>query len=536
MDFKSQIIQEVFENKIKSDLSNNSRVTFADGGKLDNELYSPKQFLNEFLKIVSVDEGAELDSIVEKLQIDLDVEIGKTLNKYRVNSIFMLPVEELDKIELARKNIEYKKRFITIAELNAYLICNPNVPVTNYVDFLTFSREELIERGLIMLDIIKMNVNWVYKWDYLSGNIQEKISRVQSNSELYSKMMPEEALLNQINLLEKTKNPIARITEEENNRIYISPSSFFASDIDVFRVEPDDYENYDRITYATSLKESFKIWLKDDTEVDSTDFKNSSNQDAVIEYFVDRTGTGTDKSTLRIKNNAQKDGQIIFNKFLNKILSEKCKRRLEYTWNARFNNYVEPKKYKFPVALSCAKIWKKDSPFRPNEPQIQSVQFMNNAGSGLLAYGVGVGKTASAILNVSYAFDNNLSKKALFVVPNATYEKWIMEIKGVTKTEYTLTYTENSEVKTKVFAEKKDAERFSRDKKNIKIIETITDIKGILPHLDIVGLENLNDDIVFKIKDYTEKELQEIANGEELMIYLNKISKDYQFDNSRNYQ
>lgn len=533
MDFKSQIIQQVFENKIKSDLSNNSKVTFADGGKLDNELYSPKEFLNEFMKIVSVEEGAELDSIVEKLQIDLDVQIGKTLDKYRVNSVFMLPVEELEKIELARKNIEYKKMFITIAELNAYLICNPEIPVTNYVDFLTFTRDELIERGLIMLDIIKMNVNWVYKWDYLSGNIQEKISRIQSNSEMYKKMMPEEALLNQINLLEKTKNPIARITEEETNKIYISPSSFFASETDVFRVEPDDYENYDRITYSTSLKEAFKIWIKDETEVDSTDFKNSSNPDAVVDYFVDRTETGSDKTTLRIKNNAQKDGQVIFNKFLNKILNEKCKRRLEYVWNERFNNYVEPKKYKFPVALSCTKKWKKDSPFRPNEPQIQSVQFMKNAGSGLLAYGVGVGKTASAILNVSYAFDNNFSNKALFVVPNATYEKWIGEIKGLTKKEFTLTYTENSEVKTKVFAEKKDAERFSRDKKNIKITENTVELKGILPHLDLVGLENLNDDVVFKIKKYTDKELQEIANGEELMLFLNKIPKDYQFNDSK---
>jgi len=533
MDFKSKIIQEVFENKIKSDLTNNSKVTFADGGKLDNEIYSPKEFLNTFLKIVSVDDGAKLDSEIEKLQIDLDVEIGKTLDKYRVNSIFMLPIEELEKIEVARKNIEYKKKFITIAELNAYLICNPNIPLTNFVDSLTFTRDELIERGLIMLDIVRGNTNWVYKWEYLSGNIQEKISRMQQYSEEYSKLMPEQALLNQINLLEKTKNPLARITQDATNKIYLSPSSFFASDRDVFTVQPDDFENFDRVTYPTSIKEAFKIWLNDETEVDATDFKNSSNAESIIGYYVDNTEKGEDKTSIRLKSNALKDGEIVFKKFLNTKLNQKCKQRLEYVWNAKFNNYVEPIKYKIPIALSCAKKWKKDSDFRPNEPQVQSVQFMNSAGSGLLAYGVGVGKTASAILNVSYAFDNNFSKKALFVVPNATYEKWISEINGLVKTEYTLTYTENSEVQTKVFAEKRDAERFSKNKQNTKIVETTINIKGILPHFDIVGLENLNDDVVYRIKNYTEKEQQEIAKGEELMLFLNGIPKDYEFNDSK---
>jgi hypothetical protein len=49
---------------------------------------------------------------------------------------------------------------------------------------------------------------------------------------------------------------------------------------------------------------------------------------------------------------------------------------------------------------------------------------MVNAKSGLLAYGVGVGKTASSILNVSYVLDNNLASNPLFVVPKPTYAKW----------------------------------------------------------------------------------------------------------------
>jgi N12 class adenine-specific DNA methylase len=211
-------------------------------------------------------------------------------------------------------------------------------------------------------------------------------------------------------------------------------------------------------------------------------------------------------------------------------LNEKCRKRIEYVWNAKYNNFVEPKKYKIPVALSCGKKWKKDSDFRPNEPQIQSVQFIKDAGSGLLAYGVGVGKTASAILNMSYAFDNNISKKALLVVPNPTYEKWKGEIAGMEITEFTVTYTENSEVLTKVFAQEKDADKFSKTKPKSKITSNKFKLKGILPNVNIVGLYNLNKDVVFGLKEYTEKEKLEIANAEDLLIYLSKIAKDYAFD------
>lgn len=526
--FKSNIIQEVFANKVKSNLLKNSKVTFADGGKTDSDVYSPIEFLHQFMKIVSLQEGNDLERDIRALENDLNENIEALLSKYRVNSIFMLPVDELEKINSLKRDIESKKMFITEAELDAYVMCNPDLPQENYVKKITYSKDDLVEQGLIMLDIVNSSVNWVYKWQYLSGNIQEKISRCYQNSEEYKRHITEGQYLRQISELENVRNPYALITKDNKNKIFISPNSFFAKDRLEFEVNPDDFETFNKIAYSTSLANAFKVWIKDENEVEPSDFK-LSNSKSVVDYYVDKLSLPDDRESINIKQNAQTEGQILFEKFLTTALNEKCRKRLEYIWNAKYNNFVEPKKYKIPVALSCGKKWKKDSDFRPNEPQIQSIQFIKDAGSGLLAYGVGVGKTASAILNMSYAFDNNISKKALLVVPNATYEKWKGEIAGMEITEYTVTYTENSEVLTKVFAQEKDADKFSKSKPKSKITSNTFKLKGILPNVNVVGLYNLNKDVVFGLKEYTTKEKLEIANAEDLLIYLSKIAKDYEF-------
>ena len=531
-DFKSNIIQEVFSNRVKNNLLNGNKESFAKGGETENNVYSPIEFLHKFMKIVTLQEGNDIDKEIRVLEQKSDEETEKVLSKYRVNSIFMLPIDELEKINSIKKEIESKKMFITEPELDAYVMCNPDLPQENYVKKLTYSLNDLLEQGLIMLDVINGQAKYVYKWQYLSGNIQEKISRCYQNSEEYKRHITEAQYLNQLSELEKVRNPYALITKENKNKIFLSPNSYFAKDTVEFEVSPDDFETFDKIAYSTSLANAFKVWIADESEVvPNIDFRLSTIR-AIKDYYVDKIPLPDDAVSIDIKKNAQSEGQSLFDKFLTSALNEKCRKRLEYVWNAKYNNFVEPKKYKIPVALSCAKKWKKDSDFRPNEPQIQSVQFIQDAGSGLLAYGVGVGKTASAILNMSYAFDNNISKKSLLVVPNATYEKWKGEIQGFESIEYTVTYTENSKVLTKVFAQEKDAEKFSSNKEKSSISSSSYYVKGILPNVNVVGLYNLNKEVVYNLKDYTEKEKKEIANGEDLIIYLSKIAKDYEFDNS----
>ena len=80
----------------------------------------------------------------------------------------------------------------------------------------------------------------------------------------------------------------------------------------------------------------------------------------------------------------------------------------------------------------------------------------------LLYHGVGVGKTASAILNVSYALDNNLCQKPIFIVPNPTYEKWKKEMFGGMTKLYIVDYIENEKNLELSFEDEAKAKKFAK--------------------------------------------------------------------------
>jgi hypothetical protein len=103
---------------------------------------------------------------------------------------------------------------------------------------------------------------------------------------------------------------------EEKNKIFLSPNSFFSSDFVEFQVNVDDYEKYDRITYPTSLKNAFTIWVSDEDEIDPVKF-SPSTPTSIIEYYVDRSKKPQDKSDEKDKDNAQRVGQKMFDIFLN---------------------------------------------------------------------------------------------------------------------------------------------------------------------------------------------------------------------------
>lgn len=562
MGFKeNKIIQEVFANKLQNVIKKGKN-SFATGGAVDSsDVYSPIEFLNTFMNVISVEEGIKKDREIKALEEELNKKIEVKLGQYNTTSFYRLPMDEIEQINELRKELDSKRMFVTDAEIEAYLYTNPELPKENYISKSKFSQQELIDMGLIMVDIVNGSVNYVYKWEYLSGNIQEKMSNCKIYAEKYTEYISEELYNKQLDLLAYVMNDFAIITQDSSkNKIFISPSSEFASNIEIFEIEPEDY--LFSMETSRNLKDCFILWLRN--EADDSLFKLTKiGGNSIISYYVNKNkpDSGDERTNINLRQNAQIEGQQLFDVFLNTALTNECKKRLEYVWNAKFNNYVEPRKYKIPIALTCGKKWKKDSDFMPNEPQIQSVQFMNVVKSGLLAYGVGVGKTASAILNMSYAFDNGFSKKALLVVPLATKEKWKAEIQGVETTAYVVSYKENGEKLTKSFADRKEAKKFLLERKESdttlepKMVRTQFEeeefeyadgggvdslieeqkyfSKGILPHLPkIVDLGNLSKDKIFDIKDYTVEEEKQIAVHEELLIFLSGLPKNYDFENN----
>ncbi len=119
----------------------------------------------------------------------------------------------------------------------------------------------------------------------------------------------------------------------------------------------------------------------------------------------------------------------LFDKFLHEGLSENDRRSVEAEYNSRFNSYKVPDYSKLPLFVDGMSAFKGDDRFRLYDQQIKSISFLSNKGNGLLAYDVGVGKTAAGIVANVNQIQLGRSSRPLIVVPNSVYTKWYDDIK-----------------------------------------------------------------------------------------------------------
>lgn len=97
-------------------------------------------------------------------------------------------------------------------------------------------------------------------------------------------------------------------------------------------------------------------------------------------------------------------------------------------WNSQFNSHVNPDYRKIPVRVEGMCTHKGSKEFTLLDQQTKGISFLANKGSGILAYDVGVGKTAAGIVATVNQLQTGRSKKPLICVPKAVYKKWIKEI------------------------------------------------------------------------------------------------------------
>jgi hypothetical protein len=537
---KDEIIQKVFENKINSMLSDNSKtIKMAKGGVVKpQKIYTPYEFLHELLPevygrpyVVSDEVGKQYNLQIEKEENELQEFVDSKLAEYNTYSIYQLNDKTLiEEIEIKRRKLISDKAFITTSELEAYLFCNPQLDFKHYVkEMPIYDVVSMINQNLIMIDYDSVNdsYKYVYVYDYLSGNVYKKRSVLFYKKERLFELgaLDEAQFEKQIKAIDKSLPTQATITKSIETCMFVLPSSDFGTS---FIIKPDDLVDM-FISKSESFKGVFKTWTV--TEMDKSLLRESDTIDNVHLFFTDMTskkGMNLDEYMDKRKR-AYSDGKRMLVSFLNDGLSTYCQTRLQIEWNEKYNNFAEAKYYKFPVACQLSNKFKNGRDFTPNETQIQSVQFTKNVGSGLLAYGVGVGKTASSIIDVSYALDNNLCKKPLFIVPNATYEKWKMEMFGGQKTSYEVDYIENGEQLTLFFESLTKAEKFAKAVNGI-IKSKQEDIYGHIPHVPYVELGNLNESMVRSIKDYSDLDFQKMAETNALIEYLKEIPSEYIFD------
>lgn len=119
----------------------------------------------------------------------------------------------------------------------------------------------------------------------------------------------------------------------------------------------------------------------------------------------------------------------LFDRFLHEGTDGEMQKRIETEYNRRFNNFSHPAYEKLPLYIDGMNAYKNGEGFKLYDQQIKGISFLCNKGNGILAYDVGVGKTAAGIVATVNQIQSGRSKRPLIIVPNSVYSKWLNDIR-----------------------------------------------------------------------------------------------------------
>ena len=192
------------------------------------------------------------------------------------------------------------------------------------------------------------------------------------------------------------------------------------------------------VLVTLELRHKFYEWVSGNTfinvidwlssPISKTEFSDDISWGDVIAYseghpFTNRSLSDTESDMLRLLR--METAERLFDKFLHEGLDKSTTMLIEDAWNKKFNSF-EPVDYKnFDYTLDGFSGRFDGKKFTFHEQQKKGVAFLCTKGNGLLAYDVGVGKTATGIAAVVYQMQHQKCKRPLIVVPKAVYPKWI---------------------------------------------------------------------------------------------------------------
>lgn len=293
---------------------------------------------------------------------------------------------------------------------------------------------------------------WTHKELFTSGDIYAKI---QEQRELYVKSDGNRIFADNIKLLESAmKSPL------EIEKIHFGVKTALAES---FKIEHIDAEGN---KVNLNLQESFILWAQNAKLADrkwrgDVDFAtaNISREELGEElsfydivnyidgkpvkaeavrgwrtYDMSEDEKAAEKAERRkeadLKRQARSDtANRLFDRYLHEGLSKSDTKRLSAEYNRRFNSYIAPDYSKLPLFVDGMSAYKGDSKFKLYDQQIKGISFLCNKGNGLLAYDVGVGKTAAGIVATVNQIQTGRSKRPLIIVPNQVYSKWYTDIR-----------------------------------------------------------------------------------------------------------
>lgn len=286
---------------------------------------------------------------------------------------------------------------------------------------------------------------------FCSGNIYDKLEELEARKAT----LPAELYNSQKKALEASIPPIKTL-----DKVELSPLGSLADSFLVTReLTRTNYDYLSRRTIQTTsqeeipLSESFIAWAtgcyQKDTEnerryisdwttanISREDLPSNVSWNDIVDYIegvsVKSARAYTEESKIAAKIEAEEKRQArketaerLFNRYIRTALPEHDRKQLTQEWNKRFNSYVAPDYSKLPVLVDGMSTRKDNKPFELYSQQVKGVAFLTQKGNGLLAYDVGVGKTAAGIVATVSQLQSGRAKRPLIIVPKAVYTKWI---------------------------------------------------------------------------------------------------------------
>lgn len=220
----------------------------------------------------------------------------------------------------------------------------------------------------------------------------------------------------------------------ESSYKQISDIHFSLHSVITRRSEVTDYD----------LKELFYRWISARTEdedyrdidwlcspVSKTDFPDDILWSDIIDYAE---GIACKRMSLSQTENDERKisrmdtAEALFDRFLHEGLTSAQREWVEQIWNQTFYSFSTVDYDNFDYTLQGFSGTYDGKKFILHEQQEKGFAFLCSKGNGLLAYDVGVGKTATGIAAVMYQQQHCKCARPLIIVPKAVYSKWVHDI------------------------------------------------------------------------------------------------------------
>lgn len=272
---------------------------------------------------------------------------------------------------------------------------------------------------------------FIHREFYASGNIYKKIDKLEED--FSSGKVPLELYEKNLKILKKAV-----------------PDPVRNAEISILSSTVSDYE-----INGENIKESFLAWaVGRDIEgsgntLDSIDDFSSSNVKReeipstinwkdVYDYVngIELAKISGDELSERQKNKLRSQkmndrklcAEKLFSRFLNEGLSKDEQDRFWNQYN-RINHAIRtPDWSKLPLYIEGMNKYRNGVEFKLYDQQIKGVSFLCNKGNGLLAYDVGVGKTAAGIVATVNQIQTGKAKRPLIIVPKTVISQWESDI------------------------------------------------------------------------------------------------------------